>query len=160
MLSEDNGTHYSYAQNPKKLNAWAVRMARSVVKKFPDRVPVLIYTGMSGIAYATALSGAIATQYPTYKFMLTYVRKDGESSHGSRIERNPDVTFPPSAVGLFVDDFVESGQTVEDVTRKLNSTVNPIRLEYMCVGKNIHKDERVFSVRRITNASGFPVRCA
>jgi hypothetical protein len=76
-------SHYSLAQKPAKLKAWANKVANSI-KEEGIFNPVLVYTGMSGIAGATALS--LALNDLNIKHGMAYIRKEHEQSHGEAIE--------------------------------------------------------------------------
>lgn len=101
------GTHYSHFQDKRGFK-WARQIAAKLLLKYPESHSFnLVYTGMSGISGATLIMSHILNKKPTYKFGMLYVRKIGEDSHGSPIERG----FEPNtdAVNIFVDDFISSG---------------------------------------------------
>ncbi len=76
---------------------------------------VLACRGSSG-----AIIGAmVAVQFPNST--LVHVKKEGESSHGSSV-----TFFNAGLPVVFVDDFMDSGQTVIDTLR----TINDYSLEY------------------------------
>lgn len=127
--------HYSCAQRPSELSAWAKKAADLMVDLFPNLRserekqpynnafmarrfdPVLIYRGMSGAASATALSLELYSRYGVV-VQMAYVRKPGENSHGERVET--DVNYEQRKNGcdevllspVFVDDFVATGNTL------------------------------------------------
>lgn len=118
--------HYSKAQLADQLDQWAREAASRLIDKHKDwaglpsvrlddeldqhvKPPLLMYSGMSGISSATALSLAVYRQCGR-NIPMVYVRKDGERSHGSRVEHDylyRDYTY----TGYFVDDFIDSGDT-------------------------------------------------
>lgn len=100
-------THYSLAQNTKKMKLWATGMSLSIFDKEVEN-PVLVYSGMSGVAAATALS--IALDNIGVEFGMIYVRKENEESHGEKIEYEIPDRFN-SRTYIFVDDFIASGET-------------------------------------------------
>lgn len=100
-------THYSLAQNTKDLKLWATRMSLSIFDKEVEN-PVLVYSGMSGIAAATALS--IELDNIGVEFGMIYVRKENEESHGEKIEYEIPDGFN-SLTYIFVDDFIDLGET-------------------------------------------------
>lgn len=116
--------HYSKAQSPRKLIVWA-REAAADLKRYDDDGfdIVLVYTGMSGVASATALM-AEYFNLTSKDLKCVYVRKEGEKSHGSAVESNCttklDKTNPKNMI-LFVDDFICSGETTARVIHKLSN---------------------------------------
>lgn len=124
-------THYSNAQNTKDLNVWAESSAHTLIRNCnkKDFHPVLCYSGMSGVALATALSLALQRLDPYFKFDMMYVRKPNEDSHGGNIEVTVGLfsgNQHKKAVGVFIDDFIEEGKTfryVRDVAYKYKKLV-------------------------------------
>lgn len=111
-------THYSTGQKPEKLNAQAEKMATKIVAHFKGKaIPVLSYQGLSGITAATAVMLAIHRQDPMFPFVMCYVRKEGEESHGhaAEWEKCGLHALPLPWVGCFIDDFICSGSTYERV---------------------------------------------
>lgn len=109
------GSHYSSAQNPEILIPQARGWAEWFIEKYKKskRFPVIVYTGMSGIASATALSMQIYATDPNFRFGMIYVRKPNEKSHGSRIERQFDKKMDGQKNQyIFVDDFICSGASM------------------------------------------------
>lgn len=108
------GTHYSNVQDPRILSVRASTWAHSLLQRLKRRrlFPVLVYSGMSGIGGATALSLEFNRIDPEFKFGMMYVRKDGESSHGSFVEIQTDLNREAkNYCYIFVDDFVCTGAT-------------------------------------------------
>ncbi len=110
-------SHYSNAFKTPRLLKWADRMAASLAKLYEKREsrPIFTYSGMSGIATATALSLAIARSNNPFCYGMMYVRKEYEQCHGSPIEY--DFNFDEYYIGsngdfVFVDDFIRSGTTL------------------------------------------------
>lgn len=120
--------HYSNALNPQMLSEWANRAAAFLVDQWSQHnrgreLPVLCYRGMSGIASATALSVALATNHPRFSFGMLYLRKSGEQSHGNCCHyntigegSNADYTRKQWHF-VFVDDFICDGGTLEATFR-------------------------------------------
>jgi orotate phosphoribosyltransferase len=102
-------THYSKALNASLLYRAANQVAEDLVAKAAGKRIVLVYSGMSGISFATALSIAVETQYNVEVDMI-YVRKEHEVSHGVPVEHSYNIFTMPSFV-VFVDDFISSGAT-------------------------------------------------
>ncbi len=113
--------HYSLAQRPEALYKWATKSAQKLTEamkgEFKGLTPVLVYSGLSGISHATALSMALHKRTPHFLF---YRRKDGENAHGNeRWEHNiPSNTWMKEGDRqerdmflVFVDDLVSSGST-------------------------------------------------
>jgi len=114
-------THYSLAQKPSQLNEQAIVWAKALVEyckqrsKKNKKIPILCYSGMSGIASATALSLELQRSFPKFQYAMAYVRKENEKSHGESVEHSIfefikeeiDEHFLP----VFVDDFVSGGGT-------------------------------------------------
>jgi hypothetical protein len=101
------GSHYSLAFNPNRLREWAEMACENLLEI--DN-PTLIYTGMSGISAATAIS-FIYGPIP-----MVYVRKPGEESHGYNCEFTSHFhkhKFIETAV--FVDDLVDTGFTLNRI---------------------------------------------
>ncbi len=107
-------THYSIAMRPSALKVWAKDMAHDIMELCSDGgFPILIYSGMSGITAATALS---LNFNHDFKHGLAYVRKNSEKSHGCKIERGgdyPETNEEPSTRYIFVDDFYATGDTAK-----------------------------------------------
>lgn len=81
-------THYSDAQKPKQLRAWSIKNAGFLISHWrkTEKVAVLAYRGMSGISSATALTMALDAKRTKMPYIMVYVRKENEDSHGHPIE--------------------------------------------------------------------------
>lgn len=128
-------THYSCSLDALQLNMRATQLAASIailtLGEKTGALPILLYTGMSGIAGATAIAMALWRDHQIEPGMM-YVRKENEVSHGSPIERSEFNMFQrrtrrdgreyvediPCFV-IFVDDFVGTGATVERCKKAL-----------------------------------------
>lgn len=125
-INAQYNSHYSRAQQPGPLMKWSLDAAQELVLMFSageykDFYPVLVYTGMSGIATATALSLAIGDE--RLRFGMMYVRKEGEKSHGTGVETcNVETNLPIKFI--FCDDFISNGDTCIRVFEKLMSRFN------------------------------------
>jgi len=113
-----HSSHYSYAQNPKSLNAAAEWIVDNLVSKFAGYHYIIGYSGMSGISIATMVSLHLSNR--DLDFSMFYVRKAGETLHGCPREynkriieviNNPEVQY----VCTFVDDFISTGKTMDSV---------------------------------------------
>jgi orotate phosphoribosyltransferase len=111
-------THYSKALNPTLLYRAANQAAEDLVAKAAGKRIVLVYSGMSGVSFATALSIAVETQYNVEVDMI-YVRKENEASHGRKVEHSLGVFQTPSFI-VFVDDFISSGATAYRCRKAVN----------------------------------------
>jgi orotate phosphoribosyltransferase len=95
-------------------------------------LPVLVYTGLSGVSTATAL--ALALDEYEVKYGMAYVRKTGEQSHGSPVERTGNISAGVKYYMVFVDDFICGGDTAHRCYKKMNTTFRkPIGIMFsMC----------------------------
>lgn len=137
-------THYSDAQRPAALFDKASEIVEKIFRQFfteeQEYLPVLSYSGMSGISAVTAVSYLLQQKLEKvalpYAFGMAYVRKPNEESHGLPVEFDyvygrhslPLCTLPKSLI--FVDDFIDSGHTrdyvfqhVEDYLTRLGGEV-------------------------------------
>ena len=111
-------SHYSNVQQPALLQAKADLWAKWLMRECKARgkgqtvAPILVYTGLSGIGSATALSMRLASLSGNrFKFGMIYVRKPNERSHGSKIETQLDEIGDMPVKLFFVDDFISAGYT-------------------------------------------------
>jgi hypothetical protein len=142
-------THYSLASDATSLLRWAnkvvdfmqldeftsnERMNNEPPSSIRQRgIPLLCFSGYSGITHATAI--LMVAEMRGFEVSTAYVRKDGETSHGSPIEwgnidsgalqSQADGRYKLGAPGLaiytpwFVDDLVCSGDTRKWVLGKV-----------------------------------------
>lgn len=134
-------THYSRAQDPESLYDWAKSLIKNCEEEGIDVARFrLLYSGMSGVATATALSIAIYNH--TAKTVgMVYVRKEHEKSHGSPTENNISVYDEPPIL-VFVDDFICDGNTINYVYGKYLEEYKNYRLTYAalhCRGHSLFK---------------------
>lgn len=111
-------THYSKAQNLPALSRIAKNKAESLIKLFSKKeykgyTPILAYSGMSGVAFATMI--AFHLSQANFKYAMAYVRKPRENSHGVSVEIMYNSPSPYQFV--FVDDFISSGATFNRVIK-------------------------------------------
>jgi orotate phosphoribosyltransferase len=100
--------HYSFGLRPDLLKLHAEhRIAELSLRVSDDSVPVLVFTGFSGITFATALAFEFHKRGKSVDMIL--VRKQYEQSHGNPVHSSTsdfkDRTY------VFVDDFISSGAT-------------------------------------------------
>lgn len=108
-------SHYSLAFQPEEMIK-NTNSAADYVQKVGG-VPVLLYSGMSGVAHATALQ--LELHRRSVKVFMAYIRKPYEESHGSRVQTDIPYSYSSQRdkdafrdnVVFFVDDFVASGAT-------------------------------------------------
>lgn len=80
--------------------------------------PVLCYSGMSGISSATMV-GYFLESDQGLKVSYLYVRKKHEKSHGDEVECSDITAINYNGVPVFVDDFSETGATVQHVMEQV-----------------------------------------
>lgn len=117
-------SHYSNAQIPRLLSTWAWASAQMLARRYGKggtqygvESPVLVYTGMSGVASATALVLAMERLPKSLQFAygMAYIRKEHEKSHGQPVEFewvNTSRGLREAQAVVFVDDFICLGTTV------------------------------------------------
>jgi len=100
------------------------------------KIPVLCYSGMSGIAGATAISIYLQMEDLTKEIGMIYIRKPKEDSHGVLAERNIKIDSLNNLNHflVFVDDFVSGGSTLDRVAKELKKHT-ATKLEYICLQK-------------------------
>lgn len=131
---EVKGSHYSLALNPNGLREWAEMAVENLLEI--DN-PVLMYTGMSGISAATAIS-FIYGPIP-----MVYVRKPGEESHGDKYEYTSHFNkYKEIETAVFVDDVISTGFTLKRILDTDFEVQKLIVLAQFgpCCGRRIHED--------------------
>lgn len=109
--------HYSSGLRPDLLQAHATERVNDILQRVPkDSIPVLVFTGFSGIAFATAL--ALEFYKLGYPIDLMLVRKPQDQSHGNPVHCS--TTDFKDRIYIFVDDFISSGATFT----RLNTVVS------------------------------------
>jgi len=114
-------SHYSRAFQREDFTDTIEYLANKVVDSFEETgvgYPILCYSGFSGITSATLLAYFIQKRMRVEQL---YVRKKGEQegSHGMLIEYS--TTNLQGGVLVFVDDFLDTGTTLEYVISKVNN---------------------------------------
>lgn len=128
------GTHYSFSQNPKKLNDWAEAVAERIkLANLPNIM--LCYTGMSGISSATALM--LKLHEKNILVEMCYVRKPDEESHGNPVELSTTSDYCPSFTKIFVDDFIASADTFRRVESQCGYEINFLALQTSSNDRNL-----------------------
>lgn len=112
----------------KKRAAFAAKELKKLQKKL--KFTHIAFTGSSGCAMAYIIS--MLTGIP-----LMYVRKDGESSHGYKIEGLGECESY-----IILDDFICSGETVRKVIRKVTEKCTTRNEEVpQCVGVAVYLND-------------------
>lgn len=143
-------THYGPAMDPRNLFRISNTMAKFLLNQHPDqkctpnKSPLLVYRGSSGIALATAIGQHLYQKDKDFKFAQVYIRKIEESTNSicsvelglvgdfewmlgvdadkedwyRRFREHKDEFFP-----VFVDDFIVSGQTHTTCSQRLDQVV-------------------------------------
>lgn len=126
--------HYSYALNPLVLSEIAERRAKQIKETVvTNKVPVLVFTGFSGIALATAI--ALELTKLKFSFHMLMVRKQGEADqcHGDTVQCSLS-RLTKDCCFIFVDDFVDSGKTLA----RMNTTVSKFGgIKYVCTNSDL-----------------------
>ncbi len=148
-------TGYGWAgMTPEDYNA----KIQSAYNRFEElhakyKFDAIAFTGSSGAAVAFPLA-------MLFKIPLIYVRKDGETSHGSPVECNARCHIKKY---LIVDDFVSSGETVRRIVMKIRDRAElkgayiPRPLGVMCFDTSITTTATV-PVQWSTSTRAKPVR--
>jgi len=135
-------SHYGASMKPVELLQQAEQICKLMAIKLKEnQVVVLFYSGMSGVASATAL--ALTMQRFNMKLGgMVYIRKQNEVSHGSDIETSlMNVKKTDDLVPIFVDDFVCNGTTFKYV---LTRVVNRISYRGMFFNKTSRNVLNIF----------------
>jgi orotate phosphoribosyltransferase len=122
VKSQFRTSHYGISQKPDQLIPWAGDAVKKLHKIMIDggyRIPIFCYRGMSGVSHATM----IATQYYMEhgnSFAMFYCRKPNEKSNSSRKNEYSCgySDIEGKFIVVFVDDFIDSGETVKIVVNK------------------------------------------
>lgn len=143
-------SHYSRAFQKEDFYDTVQYLAKNVCDLFDELkvgYPILCYSGFSGITSATLLAYFIQQRMRVEQL---YVRKPNESSHGSHIEYS--TRRLNGGVLIFVDDFVETGETLSYVTGEVNKWIKSLEknsrpqpfnsdcksiLEFDCIEPNV-----------------------
>lgn len=114
-----------YVQNGELAN-YINCIYRILLKKIPKISKINIWCrGSSGLSIASCLFIKLEKYYtPT----ISYVKKEGESSHHRRthLSRN--------GINIIVDDFIHEGTTVNSIYKKMKDE-NVIVMDYLIVTK-------------------------
>ena len=86
--------------------------------------------GSSGAILATFLFLALEKKH---KVLIIHVKKDGEISHGANVS-----SFNQSASHIFIDDFIDTGNTLEICLKKVRRSAgnNTFKFNYIITGSS------------------------
>jgi len=117
-----------------------------------DDKPQLIFNvrGSSG----AILSGLITPFLTEYEVVINYIRKGGERHHGS-----DDIFLNEAYPWIILDDFVDSGETVNDIYNKMVGDYHgheyPMRLDCLIVSGEVHQSKLAFNPDNIIAGNYF-----
>lgn len=154
-----SGSHYSCAFNLDEMRKFCMK-AGDELKSFSDSKKcdiVFIYSGMSGVATATALSHILYFEYSILAHMV-YVRKRFEEAHGNTfVEYSQNKNVYSKYAIFFVDDLIDSGETRK---RSLRTAFDwaPI-FEGMNKEVNQHKDIGNILMEGCLGSITYPRKC-
>lgn len=147
-------THYGQGTQSgaglRKFGAYHARVIRLMLDFSGKSYPVLLYRGMSGIQYATAISMEYARAGEDIG--MIYVRKPEEHAHGKPIETNVSKE-QEGCLFFFVDDFISSGHTILETIKEVRKSR---------VVKSFDEDSKVVALTasiRFCHFSGAEVMC-
>lgn len=123
-------SHYSLAQKPAQLSEWAKSIAEDIINHKIES-PVLVYSGMSGISSATAISLNLHALGCNHG--MVYIRKQGEMSHGSPVEH--EHTSSKDRTYIFVDDFLDYCSTLNYCHDKMEPHHDYIKFSFLALQK-------------------------
>lgn len=131
-------TNYHYA--PAFQQDWDpdpfFQAAVSLINSLGDKMPVLMFTGMSGCMTAAKLSEYLRRNDIMHEML--YVRKQSEESHGYNLEHSSPHRWAATEcerVYIAVDDFISGGQTLIRMYMSVSENFKPLR------GQPIHLDD-------------------
>lgn len=142
-------THYlgnsNVTMSGSKLAQFGQAAAQTIIglisKKYQHLWPILIYSGMSGTALATATALTYQNLIDRHNFAKPeedrlpilgqiYCRKDHEQSHGLPIERsNVSIDKYEDYLFIFIDDFISHGDTFYRCFKRMLSYFREIQDE-------------------------------
>lgn len=113
--------------------------ASSINKVFPTGELILVVRGHSG----SILAGSIAYILKRKgREVLISVSRKAESTHGDNLEGISSYTISGDTHIIVVDDFVQSGETVETIIKDLTNRLNSVEVfDMLCVANHWDKDD-------------------
>ena len=108
--------------------------AYSINKVFPTGKLILVVRGHSG----SILAGGIAYILKRKdRDVLISVSRKTVSTHGVNLEGIPSCTASDNTRIIVVDDFVDTGKTIETILKDLTGRINDIKVfDMLCVANN------------------------
>ena len=105
-------------------------MANAIKKAYPRKKIVLWCRGSSG----TIIASVIAAKLGKKVTAIAYVRKENEDRHGVGVLYSSN---DGKAINVIVDDFIETGKTINAIIDRINSfseyTDTEFKLDCLCV---------------------------
>ena len=80
----------------------------------------IVCRGSSGVIMATMLYLKLKKATKGKKFRICHIKKDGESSHTTTVSGT--FTQSDNAMYVWIDDFIDSGETFEDCINKMRDS--------------------------------------
>ena len=113
--------------------------ASSINKIFPTGKLILVVRGHSG----SILAGGIAYILKRKdRDVLISVSRKAESTHGDNLEGISSCTVSDYTHIIVVDDFVDTGETIETILKDLTERIKDIRVfDMLCVANHWDKDD-------------------
>ena len=123
--------------------------ASSINKVFPTGKLILVVRGHSG----SILAGSIAYILKRKgREVLISVSRKAESTHGDNLEGIPSEVSDDTHI-IIVDDFVETGETIEAILKDLTEKIEGMKVfDMLCVSNHWDEDDLTEEGgRRVTN---------
>ena len=123
--------------------------ASSINKVFPTGKLILVVRGHSG----SILAGGIAYILKRKdRDVLISVSRKAESTHGNNLEGIPSNVSDDTHI-IIVDDFVETGETIEAILKDLTERIEDMKVfDMLCVSNHWDEDDLTEEGgRRVTN---------
>lgn len=133
-------TNYPIGEYYSNSNFAFIREAALQINKtFPKGKLILVVRGHSGSILAGGIAYILTKKHR--EVLISVSRKDHEYTHGSNLEGIECILSDNTHV-IVVDDFVETGDTIETIVDELSERVNNRRVfDMLCVGNFWDKDE-------------------
>lgn len=116
------GAEISYPVSLTKLEnlrLFGEKAAELILNKYQnERVVRMVGIGSSGII----LMSMIAASYKGDNLKMVVMRKEGENSHGSKVE--VDCSYSRKDPTIIVDDFASTGHTIRSLVKDIHRTMS------------------------------------
>ena len=132
-------THYPIGQYFSSSNFNYIKEAASSINKiFPTGKLILVVRGHSG----SILAGGIAYILKRKdRHVLISVSRKAESTHGNNLEGIYS-RIPKDTHIIVVDDFIESGETIEAILKDLTERIEDVEVfDMLCVANHWDEDD-------------------